>query len=105
MVNVGPVAIQSVEVRPWKAGVLVSGAVQRRSDYDYLSDRGYCLRIDILDGNGHLTNRVFTNYLPRPIFVTYHGLPGRSMYAAYVHPAPATGSTIRVTPQHQSPPN
>ena len=105
MVNVGPVAIQSVEVRPWKAGVLVSGAVRRRSDYDYLSDRGYGLRIDILDVKGRLTNRVFTNYLPRPIFITYHGLPGRSTYAVYVHPAPAAGSTIRVTPQHPSPTN
>ena len=101
----GPVAIQSVAVRPWKAGVLVSGAVQRPYGYDYLSDRGYCLRIDVLDADGHLAKRVFTNYLPRPIFANYHGIPGRSTYAAYVHPAPAAGSTIRVAAQRGSAPD
>ena len=104
MVNAGPVEIQSVNVEPWKAGVLVSGAVKHRYGYDYLSDRGYCLRIDILNADGSLAHRVFTNYLPRPILASYHGIPGRSTFSAYVHPAPAAGSTVRVSPQRQSQP-
>lgn len=101
-VSNGPLMVRSVHLRAWKQGVLVSGMVARRIGYDYWTDAGCRLQIDVLDARGHIVRRAFTSYLPRPVFNTYRGIPGRSMYAAYLDVRPPVGGRVRVSAQRQS---
>ena len=101
-VSVGALEVQSVHLRRWKNGVLVSGTVNRPAGFGYPADMGYRLRIDVLDAGGALAVSQLTEYLPRPVFITYRGIPGRSTYAAYLHRAPASGSIIRVSSEREA---
>ena len=93
-----PLTVRSVHLHRCKAGLIVSGMVVPGDDFTYLADTGWCLRIDVFDAKGKLYKRVFTDYLPRPLSITYHGVPSRSTYSAYLEMKLPFGGSVGVSP-------
>ncbi len=96
-----PLVVRSVHLQRWKAGLLVSGFVVPGFGFSYLADTGWCLRIDVLDARGKLYKQAFTDYLPRPLFIAYHGTPSRSTYAIYLEMKPLLGGLVRVSTHYR----
>lgn len=100
--STGAVEVTSVHLRLVRGGVVVSGRVERAFGYGYPGpDAESHLDVNVLNPRGRFVGRTATTYLPRPIPVTYRGVPGRSTYAVRLPVTPVAGDTVRVS-HHQA---
>ena len=77
-----------------KGGTYVSGTLHNGFGYSEIYDAH--IDVNVLGTNRQLVSTLSTDYFPRPIPITYHGMTGRAWFSVRLPFVPPAGSTVQV---------